>query len=486
MAQYDLVVRGGRVATASDVFDADIGINDGKISALGKGLDAGTEEIDAGGLLITPGGVDSHCHVEQISGSGIWTADDWFTATRSAACGGTTTIMPFACQHKGDSLRAVVQDYHDRAGPKAAVDYAFHLIVSDPTPQAIGQDLPALIKDGYTSFKIYLTYDALMLSDEQVLDVFAVARRDGAMVMVHAENNDMIKWMAQRLIQAGLTAPKFHATSRPMLVEREATHRTIALAELVDVPVLVVHVSGAEAIDQIRWAQSRGLKVYAETCPQYLFLTADDMDKPGLEGAKHMCSPPPRDKANQEIVWNALAEGVFEVFSSDHAPYRYDDPDGKMKHGPNAHFKQIANGVPGLEVRMPLLYSEGVRKNRISLTDFVALTATNAAKLYGLYPRKGTIAIGSDADLAIWDENKQVTITQSIMHDAMDYTPYEGVEITGWPVITLLRGSPVWRDGEFTGREGGGMFHRCDTPPALNAPTRFPTGFDPISGKYAP
>ena len=482
MAQYDLVVRGGRVATASDVFDADIGINDGKISALGEGLDAGAEEIDATGLLITPGGVDSHCHVEQISGSGVWTADDWFTATRSAACGGTTTIMPFACQHKGDSLRDVVQDYHDRAGPKAAVDYAFHLIVSDPTPQAIGQDLPALIKDGYTSFKIYLTYDALMLSDEQVLDVFAVARRDGAMVMVHAENNDMIKWMAERLIRAGLTAPKFHATSRPMLVEREATHRTIALAELVDVPVLVVHVSGAEAIDQIRWAQSRGLKVYAETCPQYLFLTADDMDKPGLEGAKHMCSPPPRDKANQEIVWNALAEGVFEVFSSDHAPYRYDDPDGKLKHGPNAHFKQIANGVPGLEVRMPLLFSEGVRTGRISLTDFVALTATNAAKLYGLYPRKGTIAIGSDADLAIWDEDKQVAISQSIMHDAMDYTPYEGVRVTGWPVITLLRGSPVWRDGEFTGRAGGGMFHRCDTPPALSAPSRFPTGFDPVSG----
>jgi dihydropyrimidinase len=485
MAQYDLVVRGGRVATASDVFDADIGITDGKISALGEGLDAGTEEIDASGLLITPGGVDSHCHVEQISGSGIWTADDWFTATRSAACGGTTTIMPFACQHKGDSLRAVVQDYHDRAGPKAAVDYAFHLIVSDPTPQAIGQDLPALIKEGYTSFKIYLTYEALMLSDEQVLDVFAVARRDGAMVMVHAENNDMIKWMAERLIQAGLTAPKFHATSRPMLVEREATHRTIALAELVDVPVLVVHVSGAEAIDQIRWAQSRGLKVFAETCPQYLFLTADDMDKPGLEGAKHMCSPPPRDKANQEIVWNALAEGVFEVFSSDHAPYRYDDPDGKMKHGPDAHFKQIANGVPGLEVRMPLLFSEGVRKNRISLTDFVALTATNAAKLYGLYPRKGTIAIGSDADLAIWDQDKRVAITQSIMHDAMDYTPYEGVEVTGWPVITLLRGSPVWRDGQFTGQPGGGMFHKCETPPALDAPSRFPTGFNPVAGEYS-
>ncbi|MEX2454215.1 MAG: dihydropyrimidinase [Rhodospirillaceae bacterium] len=482
MASYDLVVRGGRVATASDVFMADIGIRGGRIAALGDGLDAGAEEIDAGGRLVTPGGVDSHCHVEQVSSTGIWTADDWFTATRSAACGGTTTILPFACQHRGQSLRDVVQDYHDRAGPKACVDYAFHLIVSDPTAQVLGQELPALIRDGYTSFKIYLTYDALKLSDRQFLDVLAVARRDGAMVMVHAENNDMILWMAERLIAAGLTAPKYHATARPMLVEREATHRTIALAELVDVPVLIVHVSGAEAIDQIRWAQARGLKVFAETCPQYLFLTEADLDRPGLEGAKHMCSPPPRDAANQEIVWNALAEGVFEVFSSDHAPYRFDDPEGKLKAGPNAHFKQIANGVPGLEVRLPLLMSEGVRGGRISLCDFVALTSTNAAKLYGLYPKKGTIAVGGDADLVIWDETREVTISQSLMHDAMDYTPYEGRTVTGWPDITLLRGRPVWRDRAFAGEAGGGRFHECARPPALDLPPRFPTDFDPVSG----
>jgi dihydropyrimidinase len=485
MAAYDLVVRGGRVATADAVFNADIGIVDGRITALGEGLDAGAQEIDAAGLLVTPGGIDSHCHVEQISAAGVWTADDWFTATRSAACGGTTTIMPFACQHKGQSLRAVVQDYHDRAGPKAAVDYAFHLIVSDPTDQVLGQELPALIKDGYTSFKIYLTYEALKLSDRQFLDVLAVARRDGAMVMVHAENDDMIAWMAERLLRAGLTAPKFHAVARPMLVEREATHRTIALAELVDVPVLIVHVSGAEAIEQIRWAQAKDLNIFAETCPQYLFLTEDDLDRPGMEGAKHMCSPPPRDAANQEIVWDALSEGVFEVISSDHAPYRYDDPDGKLKAGPGAHFKQIANGVPGIEVRMPLLFSEGVGKGRISLTQFVALCATNAAKLYGLYPRKGTIAIGSDADLVLWDENKQVTITQSILHDAMDYTPYDGKEVTGWPMMTLLRGKPVWRDGKFTGEAGGGRFYECDTPPALNAPRQLPTAFDPVAGKLS-
>lgn len=198
-----------------------------------------------------------------------------------------------------------------------------------------------------------------------------------------------------------------------------------------------------------------------------------------------MCSPPPRDEANQEVVWNALMAGVFEVFSSDHAPYRYDHPDGKLTAGPDAHFKQIANGVPGIEVRMPLLFSEGVGKGRISLAEFVALTATNAAKLYGLYPRKGTIAIGSDADLVLWDENKQVTISQSILHDAMDYTPYEGRAVTGWPVMTLLRGKAVWRDGEFTGEAGGGRFYQCDTPPALSAPRRLPTAFDPVTGKLS-
>ena len=483
MAQYDLVVRNGRVATAGDEFSADIGIIDGRVAALGEGLGPGAREIDATDRLVLPGGVDSHCHVEQMGSTGFFTADDWFTATRSAACGGTTTIIPFACQYRGQSLREVVEAYHDLATPKAVIDYAFHLIISDPTAQVLGQELPALIRDGYTSFKIFLAYDALVLSDRQFLDVLAVARRDGALVMVHAENNDMIVWMTERLLQAGHASPQFHAVSRPMVVEREATHRAIALAELVDVPVLIVHVSGAEAIEQIRWARRHGLNVYAETCPQYLFLTEDDLDRPGREGAKFMCSPPPRDEANQEVVWQALQDGVFEVFSSDHAPYRIDDPEGKLKAGPDAHFKQIANGVPGLEVRLALLFSEGVGKGRLSINEFVALTATNAARLYGLYPRKGTIAVGSDADIAIWDTARTVTITQSLLHDAMDYTPYEGREVTGWPVVTLSRGNVVWRDGEFTGKPGAGMFHRCDRSPALSAPPRPVTGFDPVAGK---
>jgi dihydropyrimidinase len=483
MPEFDLVLRGARVATAADLFTADIGIKDGKIEALGAKLGPGAREIAVAGRIVTPGGVDSHCHIEQKSSTGVMTADDFFTGTRSAACGGTTTVIPFAAQHRGMSMRQVVKEYHACAEPKAAVDYAFHLILTDPTEQVLGQELPGLIKDGYTSFKIYMTYDALKLDDRQILDVLSVARRERAMVMVHAENHEIIGWLSERLISTGHTAPKFHAMAHIKTAEREATHRAIALAELIDVPMLIVHVSSGEAIEQIRWAQNRGLKIYGETCPQYLFLTEDDMDRPGFEGAKFMCSPPPRDKANQELVWDGLRSGVFQVFSSDHAAYRYNDPEGKMKHGTHAHFKKVANGVPGIEIRMPLLYSEGVGKGRIDLAQFVALTATNAAKLYGLYPRKGTIAIGADADLVIWDDDKEVVVTQSMLHDAMDYTPYEGQKVKGWPMMTLLRGEPVWENGEFRGAAGNGRFLPCEISEAAAPLGRRVSKFDPVAGK---
>src|SRR5258708_3886375 len=455
MAEFDLVIRSGTVATAADVFSADVGVSGGRISALGASLGQGREEIDARGQLVLPGGIDSHVHIAQVSSIGIPTADDFLSGSRSAAAGGTTTLIPFAAQHRGQSLRKVVEDYHRQADGKAIIDYAFHLIISDPTPDVLGQELPALIRDGYTSFKIYLTYDMLKLSDRETLEVLSRARREGALVMVHAENHDVIAFLTERLLAAGQPAPQFHATAHAALAEREATHRAISLAELIDVPVLIVHVSGREAIDQIAWARNRGLKIYAETCPQYLFLTEDDLDQPGIEGARCMCSPPPRDKANQEFVWRGLETGVFDVFSSDHAPYRM-DATGKLHAGPNPTFKKIGNGVPGIEGRLPLLFSEGVRAGRMDLTRFVALASTTAAKLYGLYPRKGTIAIGSDADIAIWDPELPVTIRQENMHDAMDYTPYEGRKVTGWPVTTISRGEVVWRDGAVTGAAGRG------------------------------
>ena len=486
MAEYDLVVRNGTLATASDVFRADIGVVDGRIVTIGAKVGAGRREIDAEGRIVTPGGIDSHCHIAQRSSMGVMTADDFFTATRSAACGGTTTVIPFAAQYRGMSLRQVVKDYHACADRKAAVDYAFHLIISDPTEQVTGQELPALIKAGYTSFKIYTTYDALKLDDRQILEVLSTARRERALVMVHAENHDVISWLSEKLLAAGHSAPRFHGVAHAPIAEREATSRAISLAELVDVPILIVHVSAREAMEQIRLAKARGLKVYGETCPQYLFLTAGDLDRPGFEGAKYMCSPPPRDKANQEVIWQGLVTDVFDVFSSDHAGYRYNDPEGKMKHGSNPPFKKVPNGVPGLEVRTALLFSEGVGKGRIDLPQFVALTASNAAKLYGLYPRKGTIAIGSDADLVIWDEGPGRAITNAMRLGAQGIKIMSGTTIKGWPVTTLLRGEVVAQEGEFVGAAGNGCFLKCDISPATAPLGRRTIGFDPETGSLAP
>lgn len=463
MAEFDLVIRNGKVATAADVSECDVGVREGRVVALARDLSKGAREIDAAGKWVLPGGIDAHCHIAQVSSAGIATADDFFTGTRSALCGGTTTVIPFAAQHRGQSLRQVVEDYHAAAKDKAVADYAFHLIVSDANEVVLKEELPALIRDGYTSFKIYMTYDLLKLDDRQVLEVMALARREGAMMMVHAENHDIISWLTEKLLAAGKVEPKYHAVSHAATAEREATHRAIALSEIVDVPMLIVHVSGAEAVEQIRWAQSRNLRVYAETCPQYLFLSDADMDKPGFEGAKFICSPPPREKENQEAIWQALETGVFQLVSSDHAPYRF-DADGKKHHGEDAPFNKVANGIPGLEVRLPLLFSAGVGGGRISINHFVALTATNPAKLYGLYPRKGTIAVGSDADIAIWDADWERKITIDMLHDAMDYTPYEGITVRGWPTHTLSRGELVWANEQFTAEPGRGQFLPCDKP----------------------
>jgi dihydropyrimidinase len=465
MAAFDLVIQGGCVVTAADTISCDIGIRGGRVVALAERLEDGDRVIDAAGKLVMPGGVDSHCHVEQISSTGLMCADDFYSATVSAAYGGTTTIMPFAAQHKGQSLRQVVKDYHACAGPKAVIDYAFHLIVSDPTDEVLGQELPALIRDGYTSFKVYTTYEALKIDDYQFLDVLDLARREGAMVMVHAENDDAIRWISHRLLERGHREPRYHAMSHSQIGEAEATHRVISLARLMDTPLLIVHVSSPEARDQIRWAQDRGLKIYGETCPQYLFLTAADLDLPGSEGAKFCCSPPPRDAAAQDAIWLGLANGTFQVYSSDHAPYRLDKT-GKLAKGPDPSFKDIASGVPGLEVRLPLLYSEGVRTGRIELQRFVELGATTAAKLYGLYPRKGTIAVGADADIAIWDPDKEVTIGTAMLHDNVGYTPYEGRTVTGWPVTVLSRGRVVIDDGKLNAERGSGEFLPCAVPDA--------------------
>ncbi len=469
--QYDLILRNADIATVGDRYQADIGVRDGRIVAIAQALEGEAREtIDAAGRLVTPGGVDGHVHLDQPTSDGSRFADDFFTGTRSAACGGTTTVLPFALQFKGHSMQEAVDDYHRRAEGKAVIDYAFHLIVSDPTPDVTQRELPALIEKGYTSFKVYMTYDDLKLGDRQIIEVLAVARKHGAMTMIHAENSDCIAWLTEQLLEAGLTAPRYHSSSRPMAVEREATHRAIAFSELLDTPILIVHVSGREAIEQIHWARGRGLPVFAETCPQYLFLSAEDLgidpDNP-MKGAGCICSPPPRDKANQQFVWNGLSSGLFTILSSDHAPFSMEGPGGKLAGGDEASFDRIPNGVPGIETRLPLLMSEGVLGGRIDVHRFVELTSTHPARLYGLYPRKGTIAVGSDADLVVWDvfePGQERTLTNAMLHHAVDYTPYEGMQLRAWPAITLSRGRTVWSDGVFHAAAGSGEFLPCLRP----------------------
>jgi len=466
--QFDLTVRNGRVVTEGRILECDVGVRDGRIAAIGPGLARGLRDIDAAGRWVLPGGVDSHCHIEQYSGMGMLCADDFYSGTVSAAFGGTTTVIPFAAQHRGMAIPQVLAAYGALAEPKAVIDYGFHLILTNPDEQTLAHDLPRAIRDGVTSLKVYMTYDRMKLDDFQLLEVMAIARREGAVMMVHAENHDIIKWLAQRLIERGHGLPKFHGLAHDPLAEAEATNRAIALSRIVDTPMLIVHVAGADTVEVIRSARRLGAQVLAESCPQYLFLQAEDLDRAGLEGAKFCCSPPPRDGQSQEAIWRGLIDGTLTTYSSDHAPYRF-DASGKLPKGDATTFKDVANGVPGLELRMPLLFSEGFLKGRIDIHQFVALTATNHARLYGLAPQKGTIAVGADADLALWNPERETRITAEALHDRVGYTPYEGRVIKGWPEVVLSRGRVVVEDGQLHAEPGSGRYLRRASPEIMSS-----------------
>ncbi len=450
--------------TETDVRESDVGIKDGKIVAIAGALAESGEVLDASGKIVLPGGIDAHCHIAQLSSFGVETADDFTSASISAACGGTTTIIPFAPQQKGESLRRAVDAYALKAEGASIIDYGFNLIVSDPSPTVLDEELPGLIAEGHTSIKIFMTYDAVRLDDRQILEVLQRSKELGAITMVHAENHDMIMWLAGRLLAQGDAAPKYHSLAHTPESEREAVYRIIALAEAVGAELYIVHLSDGEAIAEVARAQARGVSVIGETCPQYLVLSDTDMDRPGFEGAKFVCSPPPRAETNQEAVWSGIEDGVIQTYHSDHAGYRFDDPAGKKVHGEDAPFNRIPNGVPGLETRLPILFSEGVRKGRISLRRFVELSASNPARIFGLYPQKGVIAVGSDADLAIWDEEMRATVTIEKLHDNMDYTPYESMELEGWPTTTIAGGAIVWHEGRATGTPGSGRLLRRGAP----------------------
>lgn len=483
MSDFDVIIKGGVVVNAADIQQADVGIKDGRIIALAERLSgSATRTIDAGGRYVMPGGIDSHCHIEQPSSTGGQNAESWESGTRSAACGGTTTVIAFSSQEKGEGVRSQVEAYAEKA-KKACIDYAFHIIVSDPTDAVVNDELPPLIDSGLRSIKLFMTYPKNRVDDREILRVFEVARRHQALVCIHAENHDAIMYMTEKLVGAGLGQTKYHAWCKPALVEREAVTRVIMLAELLDQPIQIFHVSCEESAEEIRRAQARGVKVFAETCPQYFVLTADDLEGSQREGARVLCSPAPRSVADQQALWNHVRLGTIGNVTSDHAPYNIDAPDGKFWAGDNVPFSQIANGVPGLETRMPIVFSEGVVQGRIDLQKFVAITSTNAAKLFGIHPQKGTISIGADADIVIWDAERRVTITQEMLHHDTDYTPYEGMEVTGWPAMTLSRGRLVWDEGTVDCEAGWGRFLARAPYDYIKPTGHFPTPFNPITGR---
>ncbi len=447
---FDIVIRNARIVSETGQHDASIGIADGQIAAIAPDLDGGAETIDATGLLALPGGIDAHCHIEQMVSTGARTVDTFESASIAAVCGGTTTIVPFAAQHRGQRLRDVVDDYKARA-TASVIDYGFHLIVTDASKTTLDEDLPALVREGFTSVKIYLTYDALRLDDKAALDVFTAVRREGAVPLVHAESHDMIAWFMDQLIRAGHTEIRNLAVARPVLAERDAVHHAISLAELAGVPMVLVHMSSKDAVEQVRWAQQRGMPVFAETCPQYLVLTADTLDAPPQQAVRFCCSPPLRNANSQNALWAGLQDGSVSILSSDHSAFHLEGDAGKLRDGLATPFNRVSNGLPGLETRLPLVFSEGVNKGRLSLERFVAVSAAQPARLYGLWPRKGTIAVGSDADIALWDPHKRTTIRATTLNDGLGWTPYEGFDLIGWPVCTLSGGKVLVRDSRFTG-----------------------------------
>jgi len=476
--QFDLKITNGTVANSAETFQADIGVKDGKIITIGKKLGNADKIVDANGKYVLPGGIEAHCHIEQESSSGLMTADDYYSGSVSAAFGGNTCFIPFAAQHRGESLKQVLRTYHDRAGPKSVIDYSFHLIISDPTDEVLHEELPRAIEQGITSFKVYMTYDRLIVDDSQMLDILTVAKKHGALTMIHAENDAMIKWMSNRLVEGGHGAPKYHVLSHPRAAESEAINRAISLASFLDTPILIVHVSTETGARIIAKARYDGKKVFGETCPQYMFLNAEQMDLPGMHGAKLCCSPPLRDRASQEEIWRCLQNGTFQVYSSDHAPYLFDET-GKLHAGPKPDFPKIANGLPGIEMRLPLLFSEGFIKGRITLNHFVALAASNVSRIYGLDHCKGSITEGKDADIAIWDPEISRVVKAEDMHDNMEFTPYEGMQVTGWPTTVIQRGSVIIEDNQLKAERGSGEFVPRNTVDCVGMPGRLAPELDP-------
>lgn len=452
------LIKNGRVVTAVDDYHADILIEDEQISVIGKTLDIEADvTFDAAGKLVIPGGIDPHTHMELPFG-GTDASDDFFTGTRAAAFGGTTTIIDFAVQYKGQTLTEAVDNWHAKAEGRTAIDYGFHLITTELEDERV-PELHKLMDEGITSFKLFMAYPGVFLVDDAtIFRAMSAAGERGGLICMHAENGVVINEIIKRALAEGRTAPKYHALTRPTIAEAEGVHRAIRIAEMAEAPVYIVHLSCADALHQVREARDRGLPAFAETCPQYLFLSIDDYGD-GWDGAKYVMTPPLREKANQAELWKGLRTDDLQVISTDHCPFCMKE----QKELGRDDFSKIPNGAPGVEHRVPLIYNGGVVENRVSLNRFVELTSTAAAKMFGLFPKKGTIAVGSDADIVIFDPEKEQTISAQTHHMNVDYSAYEGKTIKGVVEIVLSRGRVVIENDEYKGKAGDGKFLKRGT-----------------------
>ncbi|CAM3459031.1 dihydropyrimidinase [Brevibacillus invocatus] len=448
-------IRGGTIVTAADTYQADVLIDGEQVVAIGKELHVeDAEVVDASGCYLLPGGIDPHTHLDMPFG-GTVTSDDFFTGTKAAAFGGTTSVIDFCLTNKGESLHQAIATWHEKAKGKAVIDYGFHLMISDANDDVLRELESVVTAEGITSLKVFMAYkNVLMADDETLFKTLIRAKELGAMVQVHAENGDVLDYLIKQALEQGNTDPIYHAYTRPPEAEGEATGRAIALTALADAQLYVVHVSCADAVRRIAEAREKGWNVYGETCPQYLVLDISDLDRPDFEGAKYVWSPPLREKWNQDVLWSALKNGILQTVGSDHCPFNFA---GQKELG-RKDFTKIPNGGPIIEDRMTLLFSEGVRKGNISLNQFVDITSTKVAKLFGMFPQKGTIAVGSDADIVLFDPTVKRTISVETHHMNVDYNPFEGMEVYGEVVSVLSRGSFVVRNKEYVGHAGAGKF----------------------------
>jgi dihydropyrimidinase len=448
------LIRGGRIVTATDDYHADLLIEDGRIALIGHSLTVEADQvIDAQGLVVLPGGIDVHTHFDMPFG-GTTSADDFASGTKAAAFGGTTTIIDFAIQTRGHSLQEGFETWLAKAEGKASIDYGFHMIISEARPEIL-DEMQRMVDQGVTSFKMFTAYPGVfMVDDGGIFRALQRAADIGAMIAMHAENGSVIDVLVEQALARGEIAPKYHALTRPPQLEGEATHRVIVLAELAKAPLYIVHLSAADALDAVIAARDRGLDVYAETCPQYLFLSYDNYEEPGFDGAKYVMSPPLRPREHQERLWQGLKSDDLQVVATDHCPFCMKD----QKVLGRDNFAKIPNGAPGVETRMSLIYDGGVAAGRLSLNRFVEMTATMPAKLFGLFPQKGTIAVGSDADLILFDPSGETRWSSATHHMRVDYNPYEGRVTRGAIRHVLSRGEVIVDGTQFRGREGRGQF----------------------------